>query len=55
MKLAYDKLKQFRHYKSLRSFKEKFKPDWKKLYVVYDNDMDLVNLPAVLKKVMTEC
>lgn len=55
MKLAYDKLKQFRHYKSLRSFKEKFKPEWKRVYLVYDNDMDLVNLPSVLKKVMTEC
>ncbi len=55
MKLAYEKLKQFGHYKSLRSFKEKFKPNWIKIYVVYGNDMDLVNLPAVLKKVMTEC
>lgn len=55
MKLAYDKLKQFDHYKSLRSFKGKFNPDWVKLYVVYDNDMDLINLPTVLKNVMTEC
>ena len=55
MKLAYDKFKQFDHYKSLRSFKEKFKPEWIKLYFVYDNDMDLVNLPTVLNKVMTEC
>lgn len=55
IKLAYDKLKPFRHYKSLRSFKEKFKPEWKRLYLVYDNDMDLINLPSVLKKVMTEC
>ncbi|MGV8963274.1 MAG: phosphatidylglycerol lysyltransferase domain-containing protein [Candidatus Saccharimonadaceae bacterium] len=55
MKLAYEKLKQFGHYKSLRSFKEKFKPDWIKLYVVYDNDMDLINLPTILKKVMTDC
>lgn len=55
MKLAYEKLKQFGHYKSLRSFKEKFNPNWIKLYVAYGKDMDLVNLPTVLKKVMTDC
>ncbi len=55
LKLAYEKLKQFGHYKSLRSFKEKFNPEWINLYVVYSSDMDLVNLPTVLKKVMTQC
>jgi len=54
MKLAYEKMKQFGHYKSLRSFKEKFKPNWIKLYAVYSNDIDLINLPTVLRRVMTE-
>ena len=54
MKMAYEKMKQFAHYKSLRSFKEKFNPTWIRIYVAYDKDLDLVNLPSVLKKVMTE-
>lgn len=52
MKLAYEKMKQFGHYKSLRSFKEKFDPAWSKVYVAYDSDLDLVNLPTILNKVM---
>lgn len=52
MKLAYERMKQFGHYKSLRSFKEKYDPKWNKVYVAYDSDLDLVNLPTVLNKVM---
>ena len=52
MKLAYEKMKQFGHYKNLRSFKEKFNPVWVRIYVAYDSDLDLVNLPTILNKVM---
>jgi len=52
MKLAYEKMKQFGHYKSLRSFKDKFDPVWSKVYVAYDSDLDLVNLTTILNKVM---
>ncbi len=52
LKLAYEKIKQFAHYKSLRFFKEKFNPYWIKVYVIYDTDLDLVNLTTVLSKVM---
>jgi len=52
LKLAYERIKQFGHYKSLRFFKEKFKPYWIKVYAVYDTDLDLVNLTRVLGKVM---
>lgn len=52
LKLAYEKIKQFGHYKSLRFFKEKFNPYWIKVYAVYDTDLDLVNLTRVLSKVM---
>lgn len=52
LKLAYKHIKLFGHYKSLRFFKEKFSPFWSKVYAVYDTDMDLVNLPRVLAKVM---
>ncbi|MBJ7881718.1 phosphatidylglycerol lysyltransferase domain-containing protein [Gelidibacter salicanalis] len=52
LKLAYEKIKQFGHYKSLRFFKEKFNPFWIKVYVIYDTGLDLVNLTRVLGKVM---
>lgn len=52
MKLAYKKIKQFNQYKQLRFFKEKFNPLWIKTYAIYSTDLDLVNLPVVLKKVM---
>lgn len=54
LKLAYEKIKQFGHYKSLRSFKEKFNPYWVKVYAVYDTDLDLINLTRVLGKVMKQ-
>ena len=52
LKLAYEHIKLFGHFKSLRFFKDKFNPYWIKVYAVYDTDMDLVNLPRVLGKVM---
>ncbi|MEH6406089.1 MAG: phosphatidylglycerol lysyltransferase domain-containing protein [Leeuwenhoekiella sp.] len=52
LKLAYERIKLFSHYKSLRFFKEKFKPYWIKVYAAYDTDLDLVNLSKVLSKVM---
>lgn len=48
--LAYQRLPQFATYKSLRFFKEKFKPEWEMTYVAYDQQLDLVNLPRVLQK-----
>lgn len=48
--LAYQRLPQFANYKSLRFFKEKFKPEWEMKYVAYDQQLDLVNLPRVLQK-----
>lgn len=52
MKLAYEKMKQFGHYKSLHSFKDKFDPVWTKVYVAYDSDLDLIKLTTILNKVM---
>jgi phosphatidylglycerol lysyltransferase len=52
LKLAYEKMKQFSHYKSLRFFKDKFNPHWIKVYAAYDTDLDLINLSKVLSKVM---
>lgn len=50
--LAYERLPQFSNYKSLRFFKEKFNPEWEMKYVAYDSQLDLVNLPGALNKVV---
>ncbi len=52
MKYAYKKIKRFRHYHGLRSFKEKYASEWVNKYLVYDNDFDLIQLPAALNKAM---
>jgi phosphatidylglycerol lysyltransferase len=52
MKFAYDKIKSFAHYKGMREYKEKFNPVWNDKYLIYDNDYDLLQIPAVLTRVI---
>jgi len=52
MKFAYEKIKSFSHYKGLRDAKDKFSPEWHNKYLVYDQDYDLLQVPAVLSKVI---
>ena len=52
MQFAYEKIRRFRHYKGLRSFKEKYTSQWLNKYLVYDDDFDLLSLPSALNKVM---
>jgi phosphatidylglycerol lysyltransferase len=52
MKFAYEKIRSFSHYKGLRDYKEKFSPVWYDKYLVYDNDYDLLQIPAALTNVI---
>jgi len=52
IKIAYERIRQFSHYKSLRSFKEKFDPEWQMMYLVYDTYFDLIYLPNALESVI---
>ncbi len=52
MKYAYEKIRRFRHYQGLRSFKEKYASQWLNKYLVYDDDFDLLRLPSALQKAM---
>jgi phosphatidylglycerol lysyltransferase len=52
MKMAVKKIRLFRHYQGLRDFKSKYATIWENKYLVYENDFDLLLLPAALHKVM---
>ena len=52
MKFAYEKIRSFSHYKGQREYKEKFNPVWSDKYLIYDNDYDLISVPAVLTRVI---
>jgi phosphatidylglycerol lysyltransferase len=52
VKYAYEKIRRFRHYQGLREFKAKYASKWTNKYLVYENDFDLLQLPAALNKVM---
>jgi phosphatidylglycerol lysyltransferase len=52
IRFGYEKLKQFSHYKGMRTYKEKFEPEWINKYIVFDSDYDMFQLPAVLNNVM---
>ena len=52
MRFAYEKIRSFSTYKGLRDFKDKFGPDWKNSYIIYDHHYDLFNIPSILSKVV---
>lgn len=52
IKLAYERINRFGHYKSLYHFKEKFDPEWSMMYFVYTAPIDLVELPRALERVI---
>lgn len=51
LKFAYEKIRNFDHYRGLREYKDKFGPEWINKYIAYSNDLELVMLPAILKDV----
>lgn len=51
LKLAYEHIRQFEHFRSLYAYKEKFDPDWQMMYLAYDTPLDLVYLPGALDNV----
>ncbi|NVO18603.1 MAG: lysylphosphatidylglycerol synthetase family protein [Bacteroidetes bacterium] len=51
LKFAYDNFKQLDHFKGLRFFKEKYAYTWKDKYLVYSNDLDLLQAPVIINKV----
>ncbi|MCE5344983.1 MAG: phosphatidylglycerol lysyltransferase domain-containing protein [Bacteroidales bacterium] len=48
---AYENLKAFGHFKGLRKYKEKFFPSWKKKFLVYNYDYNLLQVPNALRRV----
>jgi phosphatidylglycerol lysyltransferase len=52
IKIAAAKIKRFQHYQGLREFKEKYATLWENKYLVYDDDLDLLQLPRALNNVM---
>jgi phosphatidylglycerol lysyltransferase len=52
MRFAYEKIRSFSHYKGQRIYKEKFDPQWNDKFLIYSNDYDLLQVPAVLAQVI---
>lgn len=52
LKFAYQRVSSFKHYHTLRNFKEKYADVWENKYLVYNNDLDLLQIPSALNKVM---
>jgi phosphatidylglycerol lysyltransferase len=52
LKFAYEKIRSFSHYRGQKEYKDKFDPVWYDRFLVYDNDYDLISIPAVLAKVI---
>ena len=51
LKFVYNRIGSFKHYQSLRDFKEKYANQWENKYLIYSNDFDLLQIPAALNKI----
>jgi phosphatidylglycerol lysyltransferase len=52
VKFAYERIRSFSQYKGLREFKDKYDPVWSNKYLIYENDYDLIQVPAALSRVI---
>ncbi|MFT3903125.1 MAG: phosphatidylglycerol lysyltransferase domain-containing protein [Niabella sp.] len=53
VKYASTRMGAFRHYQTLKDFKEKYATIWENKYLVFANDFELLQIPTELKKVMS--
>lgn len=51
LKLAYERGKPFAHFRGLRFFKEKYADQWQDKYLVYGDDLDLIQALVALQRV----
>ena len=51
VKLVYERIRAFAHLKGLRAFKEKYATEWRNKYLVYSEDLDLIQSPVALQRV----
>ncbi|MBO9618401.1 MAG: lysylphosphatidylglycerol synthetase family protein [Niabella sp.] len=52
IKYASTRIGSFKHYQTLRDFKEKYATIWESKYMVFENDFDLLQIPGALRKAM---
>ncbi|STD59200.1 Phosphatidylglycerol lysyltransferase [Empedobacter falsenii] len=52
MKFAYQRIGTFKQYQTMRDFKEKYANYWINKYIIYANEVELLQLPQALNKVM---
>lgn len=51
MKLAYERIRAFDHFKGLRAYKEKYADVWRNKYLVYNEDLDLLQASLAIQRV----
>ncbi|WP_226064577.1 phosphatidylglycerol lysyltransferase domain-containing protein [Kaistella polysaccharea] len=51
LKFVYNRVGSFKHYQTLREFKEKYADQWENKYLIYGSDFDLLQIPAALNKI----
>lgn len=50
----YEKNSMFKQHRGLKEFKDKFDPEWRSKFLIYDHDYDLLSIPLVMHKVMQD-
>lgn len=51
IKLAYERIRAFAHLRGLRAFKEKYADEWRDKYLLYSEDLDLVQASVAVQRV----